>query len=307
MLFVLIIVFISACSNENKNTGNIENDDVKNPAITEDTENENDENSVTDENTDQGQDSGVINNEENINQDSEENNVKEKLLETELIQNLYKKIYYHSDFRPVPNIYQNKKITYEDLDTLFILYWIDSAIPFYTTFPSYVDENLPEFDESRVKYKVPIEVYNNMFYEIFGNKTKIDYVNYSPADSVFCDFKGDEYICYQGNGGGYRVDREKKLLIDAKIDGENVYLYDIYAFMKDSEKYNKQNIYADSSLSILLKENQDIDWDISDADFIEKYRDIMQPYKHTFKKNADGSYYWYSTEMLDYDYFKENP
>jgi hypothetical protein len=114
MLFVLIIVFISACSKENKNTGNIENDDVKNPAIIEDIEKENDENSVTEENINQSQDSEVINNEENINQDSEEENEKEKLLKTELIQNLYKKIYYHSDFRPVPNIYQNKKITYED-------------------------------------------------------------------------------------------------------------------------------------------------------------------------------------------------
>lgn len=57
-------------------------------------------------------------------------------------------------------------------------------------------------------------------------------------------------------------------------------------------------LYTNSDMTTKLTEDN-VDWFESNDNILSKYENRMKRYKHTFKKNTNGTYYWYSTEPIN--------
>lgn len=104
-------------------------------------------------------------------------------------------------------------------------------------------------------------------------------------------------------------------LIKAEQQGEYIYLYDNYLYMEmNSLSDDFDCIYATFDKTIKLTSildsfgdessitpNDIYDYDYIDGTLVSNASEILKMplpiYKHTYKKNIDGSYYWVSTEL----------
>ena len=170
------------------------------------------------------------------------------------------------------------------------------------------------------------DVVENKAKEIFGKDVKIVHQDASPYDSHTIKYENGEYDSYDYEGGGsvpwensinflisaekdntgtiYIYDKYVHLVeVDnIKEDGTNMAgSYDIYTSSDKKEKlaskvdFNEKNIYPDA-------DNIDVEsvqWNKTYIQNIEKYLGKeLTTYKHTYKQNSDGTYYWYSTEPM---------
>lgn len=89
-------------------------------------------------------------------------------------------------------------------------------------------------------------------------------------------------------------------ILNAYEENDIIYIEDQYLVLTEDDD--------DNNTVMLLKFSNDTDSIISNIDqnilkqepeeIMSKYSSKMQKYKHTFKKNADGNYYWYSTSPV---------
>lgn len=101
------------------------------------------------------------------------------------------------------------------------------------------------------------------------------------------------YICESYAGGGISGPLGMLTTYDKyESDEDKLYIYEKVLFYNgvDGTFYNS----SDFSDEITELREKDINV-ISD----ENYSDKVLKYKHTFKQNSDGSYYWYSTEPIN--------
>ena len=152
-------------------------------------------------------------------------------------------------------------------------------------------------------YYIPEETVAEMFSSIFGK-------GYEP-DGPFCDVTGEHifeltekdgssYFLYYNmnfeNGGG---DIPWITFLDVygyEYKGDCLYVYVNYCeyFYDTDDETEKTYIYGDTARQIKIKEDGMSDFlnrDTSDSSYYAQYR-------HTFKSNGDGGYYWYSTELI---------
>ena len=170
------------------------------------------------------------------------------------------------------------------------------------------------------------DVVENKAKEIFGKDVKIVHQDASPYDSHAIKYQNGEYDSYEYEGGGGYVPWQGSvnLLISAEKDNTGtIYIYDKYVHLVEVDNIKEDgtsmagsyDIYTSSDKKEKLASKVDFDEkNIYPADNtyaesvqyneayiknIEKYLGKeLTTYKHTYKQNSDGTYYWYSTEPM---------
>lgn len=162
--------------------------------------------------------------------------------------------------------------------------------------------------------------------EIFGANVNIEHQNASPYDGHSIIYKNNEYDSFDYEGGGVVPwESSIRFLISAEKDENGtIYLYDKYVHLVEVENIKSDginwagsyDIYTSSDRKEKLASKVDfeenhiysgleniasgtINYNKKYIQNIEKYlgKELMQ-YKHTYKQNSDGTYYWYSTEPI---------
>ena len=94
-------------------------------------------------------------------------------------------------------------------------------------------------------------------------------------------------------GGGFLWEDSTQKLLKAEQNNNEIYIYDKYIHVvRDENNYNNYNIYNASYRKVLLKSN--LSTTLIDIDTIKD----VNLFKYKFKKNSDGTDYWYSTETI---------
>lgn len=243
---------------------------------------------------------GAINNdilsESNTNETNITNVQKTEELDinSELVQKLYNYILKDNDC--VETIaYQSQKITIENLENqvkiMTIFENIDNSVANSTR-----KETL-DYGAVLTHYYFKEETIENKAREIFGNDIVITHESISNLKSMYdVAYNNGTYEktdILQG-GGGFLWEDSTEKLIRAEKNGDEIYLYDKYIHVvRDENNYNINNVYNASDRKVLLA--SDLPISSINIDTIKN----VNTFKHTFKKNSDGSYYWYSTEPVE--------
>lgn len=138
---------------------------------------------------------------------------------------------------------------------------------------------------------------------VFGDNAKIEWFSFDNNCAVAHDFIDGKYYKYVYPGGGYGYRKYGCSKIEKAIqDGEYIYVYDKFIYAEDFVAEDYMKYYANSAkTSVIATSNIDYGADalniVYSDNLISKYEDKLNTYKHTFKKNSDGEYYWISTEI----------
>ena len=101
-------------------------------------------------------------------------------------------------------------------------------------------------------------------------------------------------------------------IISAEQNGNELYIYDKYVHIYGDVSSTSYDIYDSSDKSLKIAENVSLEKIVNNATsssgtysskaIINNLENItnnkIKTFKHTFKQNSDGSYYWYSTEPI---------
>ena len=123
--------------------------------------------------------------------------------------------------------------------------------------------------------------------------------------ALVCAYYNNNYSCYDAQGGGTEPDfGESKIIKATKDQDDNIYIYDKYLMFKTDENSNElvYHVYNTFDKKKELNQCKDIDGnnDCNYENYIKIYgNDDINTFKHTFKKDIDGNYYWYSTEIVE--------
>ena len=133
---------------------------------------------------------------------------------------------------------------------------------------------------------------NDSYKKIYGENIK-DYSKFFISSTEACYIEGDTYYCGTAESYIYSLTPAAtiyRLLNKAvkKINGDIV-IYDYFLKESDNKCYPKNNNEENKECSKEIKSIENID-----EKFVSKYGNI---YKHTFKKDDSGNYYWFKSEL----------
>lgn len=140
---------------------------------------------------------------------------------------------------------------------------------------------------------------------IFGDNVQIEWFSFDNCCGETFDYIDGKYYnyCYPGGGYGYYTYGFSKIE-EARQDENYIYIYDTFIYAEDVLELTDMYtiFYINSTKSLKIGEDQlvgvFIPFELDDTiELISKYEDKLNTYKHTFRKNADGEYYWISTEI----------
>lgn len=229
-------------------------------------------------------------------------------IESEEVKNLYKYIM-KINTNQEELVYRSTKVTEKNLN---------NQLKLMTIF-----ENVDESDASEIKmltdengYEVEHTYYTKETIEevakkVFGDDVTI---THESCESIFAsarDYKDGVYDCYEYEGGGGVLwEASTSKLISAEQSGDEIYIYDKYVHLIEVENIidgtnyaGTYDIYEASDRQVKMAERVDFSannlYDGDKIDNIENYLGRkLTTFKHTYKKNAEGQYYWYSTEPV---------
>lgn len=268
--------------------------------------------------------------EDNTSNKSEEKDQSEVLnIDSLFVRKLYNyvaKYNYYEELVP----YQSKKITEKELtNRLKLLTIFNNLEKNYATRVEYIYEN--EYEPRREHIIYSENIIEEQAAEIFGKDVKIKHEDANPYDGHSIIYKNNEYDSFDYNGGGGTLWSNCNVLISAEKDKDGtIYLYDKYIHLVelDDSEYKREDgswgnaydIFSSSDRSEKLASKIDfmkdsiknqiydgldniklgtIQYDKKYLENIEKYLGKDLPtFKHTYKQNSDGTYYWYSTEPV---------
>ena len=176
---------------------------------------------------------------------------------------------------------------------------------------NYSSEEVKTVNKTQVKDMVDIsEIHDTVqIYENFNKKAKeiFNENNYDWKDYIGCagrlEYKNDNYYLFgfDGGGKGSSIGSYSKLQ-KAEKNQDYIYLYDKFIYV-DFENLDmlegdqKAHVYTEAD------EKNDIgtesDYPSKVEELYKKYENKLKTYKHTFKQNEDGSYYWVSSEIYE--------
>ena len=269
-----------------------------------------------------------LNNVVSDNSEQVENKDNYKLETLDTKSDLIKKLYnYVSKFSYYDELiaYQSKKVTEKDLaNSLKLLTVFNNLDKNDATRIDYQYEN--EYIPKREHIIYSKNIIENKASEIFGNEVTIEHQNASPYDGHSIIYKNNEYdsFDYEG-GGGVPWESSMSILVSAEKDNQGtIYIYDKYIHLVEVENIKSDgtnwagsyDIYTSSDKTEKLASKVDFEenniydgledigsgseqWNTIYIQNIEKYLGKkLTTYKHTYKQNSDGTYYWYSTEPI---------
>lgn len=246
---------------------------------------------------------------------NEVNETKQIDVNSEIVKKLYN--YVVKDNECVEEIaYQNQKVTIDNLNNKAKLMTI-----FENLDNSKADST--EKEDIITYYHFKKATVEKKAKEIFGSEDSIEHETLGVLLGKEIKYVNGEYIKseYPG-GGGYPWEASIEYLVKAEQTNQEIYLYDKYVHIvtTDSEAISngddeKSSIYNASDKKIALATEINLSksgiyegiietWDTTERDKkmisnIEKVTNKpVNTFKHTFKKNTEGDYYWVSTEIV---------
>ena len=233
---------------------------------------------------------------------------------SEIVTNAYSYVPTLYDNKLMPTAYQDKKVEINDLSNQIKLINVFNNIEFKkdevesVTDPG-TGESITywEKDENGNEiltgwYSFDAEVMHKYAKEFYGEEIDLVDEYFSISWWQGCSYNNGEYL-YSEGGAGPRLE-PITYITKAYIEDDVLYIYDKYLLISqpDIEK-DEYDIYKDTVSEVMDKIGSDVNIHINDIDSIkeyvlEEYEDKMSEYKHTFKKNANGEYYWVSTEPV---------
>lgn len=235
-------------------------------------------------------------------------------INSELVQNLYKYILKVNSTSELL-VYQNQKVTSSNLENITKL---------MTVFQNINDSEADRIQKEKLDYGEILEHYyfntstiKNKAKRIFGSDITFNHESFDDLRQRITVYYNngvyDRSKILQG-GGNFLWEQSNQYLEKAEEKGDEIYLYDKYVHILDHEdNYSISDIYNASDKKVKIAENIELSKEIKEIKdlpvseynqkFIEKIEKLtnkkLNTFKHTFKKNTDGTYYWVSTEILD--------
>lgn len=241
-----------------------------------------------------------------LNKDIEwhEQSSKELKLDDPLVAKLYKNITIEFTSKPMPNTdfidktYNSSITKYDDLDDASLFVYAINTLGDKAT----VDEQ--NSDDSYTITYLETDVLNGIK-KVFGSDKTIPNSlkekSFSINGNISCQYDDSKYVCNIPYAGGYGM-TDIKNLEKATSKGNEIYLYDKYIYIERGDmvdsNYICANIYSNPiDQDLLASINCDDmdnynDWN----SYYELVSNINISFKHTFKKDKNNEYYWYSTE-----------
>ncbi len=191
-------------------------------------------------------------------------------------------------------IYQDKLITYNDLTKYTILRNVfyelnkeNAPIDMYNKemFSSNIMKLFNTQDNNIIEYADKCTFNNNdcIIPISFDLKENTGYYQ------IVCDV--DEMCIWTLNGNNSFDKEPLYKLIKAEKTNDEYYLYDSVFYSDGKNLYDK---YSDGKVIYTSPNDNLIDYKFVE----ENYKDYLFTYKHTYKQNGIGKYYWYSTEPV---------
>lgn len=145
-------------------------------------------------------------------------------------------------------------------------------------------------------YKIDGTTLETNYHNIWGDDKKINHEDFIIKYNSSCEYsrESNDYLCYMLPEGWPAIPQEITKMIKAETIKDTMYLYDYYVTSSDSGTFKDK---------YLTKKISDIDYkeiyfaNKEDMSILKK----GQVYKHTFKKNRNGTFYWVSSTPVELD------
>lgn len=232
----------------------------------------------------------------------------------EQIQELYSIVKMHNFGTEEENFYRKSKVTIDDLNNRFKMLAV-----FNQCFLRHLD-----VDNHLIRGwgDISVEDFNFVLHDIFGPTATIEHQNLLNASmEFFYNENENTYVSEinsKTNGLLPNVNNYSKLIFAEKIN-DTIYLYDKFIQITGLSAYpecEEIGVYATSNTEIIIDSNltqEELSSIVNKYDMLdsgptinnyefeglyEKYKEKILTYKHTFKKDIDGNYYWISSEPI---------
>lgn len=215
----------------------------------------------------------------------------------------------------VPNLYIGRTLKSSDMSLEALMYNTAKNIPVtekysgtedcsngsikldldtdYKCYRKVTMENL----ESNI-FVIPEDVMKEYLVKFYGNTIQYKALNKFGVKCEEYKYQNGYYLNIPGGCGGVYLDQKSYVTQfqkeETKGNEKYIYLSFIYHVDKSNEKGEVYStLYKDATLKEKIAENVK-----QGEDMFEVAQDKAPLYKHTYKKNADGSYSWYSVEPV---------
>ena len=159
----------------------------------------------------------------------------------------------------------------------------------------FLNRNITESDDMYDFYDYSENAVISKIYKMFG----INYNKIYSNENINISYNEGKYrvaVFSEGDGDGEGEWSARKFLKAEIFDENTINIYDNYIF---TYGYDNEQWFATSTRTIPLPRKEYIEWDNDTQDFEFTEKNKLPIYKHTFKKNTDGTYYWVSTELTN--------
>lgn len=219
------------------------------------------------------------------------------------------------DLKVVPNLYTGKTLKSSDMNLETLLYNTAKNIPVTekyagtedcsngsikldldTDYKCYKKATMEDLESNT--FVIPEEVMKKYLVKFYGNAIQYKALNKFGVTCEEYNYQNGYYFNVPGGCGGVYLDQKNYVTQfkkeETKGNEKYIYLSFIYHVDKSNEKEEVYStLYKDATLKEKIAENVK-----KGEDMFEVAKDKAPLYKHTYKKNADGSYYWYSVELV---------
>ncbi len=235
-------------------------------------------------------------------------------------------------FPPIAESYQNKLLTAKDFklgdlyaNTMYVIgeyyndgiYYLDvealvgdtcsSGSLKYSSDEWYMCYSKNVADKSSEEIAVDEKTFQKYFGMFYGNNVRYQKVDDFITSQNFINYvyQNGYYFSYIGGGGdvlgdGYSFPSIAFQKLETVGDEKNIYVTYVYSVLSCKDEFCNDatvNLYKDNSKNEKIGEvKYDNNFSLNTVD--STIKDKATKYKHTYKKNADGSYYWYSVEPV---------
>lgn len=138
-------------------------------------------------------------------------------------------------------------------------------------------------------YSIDMPLLITTYRHIFGSSQELPKTTGMVASERQCEYSETtkEYLCYSIPAGyGYEY-KEATKLVKAIKDQNKIELYDYIIFYKDDKNSQEIGVYKDINLTHIIGK-----------EYNESLIEQGQLYKHTYRQDSTGNYYWYSSEPI---------
>lgn len=228
-------------------------------------------------------------------------------INSELVKQLYKMVIVEDSIKT--SLYTNSKVTAKDLDKNDILIKALDEVRKceYDSEGNVTNDVDVKFTPEDLKEKV-IELYGADYVKDYKG-----HIDESAYGGWHYDSVSNTYIPEGGVSGCFSDNiniSESLPVVKVTKDENNIYMYTEMYF--STSGFGNTSVYAnysdyENSISIGSQQSDNVPYTRFEGSleydnlfnyFKDRYPNIIYTYKHTFKKNTNGTYYWVSTEPL---------